>query len=391
MNKFMQNKKIIHLVLIGISLLFFYSCKGEGIFYNLRDEVLIANSSFDDEADIRSLFILSGDIYAVGTSLWVKESGASGWDQLHLPNSIDKGIGALTSAVSYNNNIYASFYQNGASSIFYYDTGSSTWSVAATALPASDDNYILFSDPDDPNNLYINQVGYGSSSNEQTNLYLVNTPTFSLAASTPLVTLNHPVVSMTYDSRNTNYWLVANSSYESENFDTGVVYRSDNWSTPVIGFESGAYNEIQAIPLDGSNTLLLLGFVNGNIQYGLNDFSDSANLSSGNSSDMLESFLSLPTTDISTATVLGGIANLSSFASQGYITLSYTYNSTGNTVTMTKTANIADDNNYNSSTLISSHIYSMVSTGTPSLYQVYAATGNGIWRFDSNTQEWALE
>lgn len=399
----MKNFKTI--ILLPIVLILSFACKGEGIFYTLRDEVAISNAGFADDADIRKILELSdGSLIALGNSLWIK-SGNSGWNSLSIPSSLVSTT-ALTSAVVYQGNLLVSFHDRDSSYIFSYDRGASQWSNAietGTQLPSSSSNYYLFVDENNDSNLFVNERGRGEGYIGPGKLYYFNTATLDF--STALVDnpgntddseiILNPVQDVVFDG--TNFLvLISDRSYSGD----GKLYQainlgsspelSDVTPTELAAFDLGT----AAIRTIDSQSLLLISAFQEDSSYVFSAASSSWSSDTWSSislgSKRVESFS--PMID---NLLIAGVYNSQNTNQEGYVEL---YLSNGE---LTQRGNtVALDNNLNSSELVNSIVLdwyldwkddSDITMG----YYLYAAGSQGIWKLNKDNLtdpgEWTQE
>lgn len=384
------------------------SCKGEGIFYTLRDEIKIENSNFSDDAIIDKLFLISdtsGTLHSIaaGAVLW-KRTETTEWSMLPFPENMDKSDTYITSIASYQGFIYAVFRKKSpeTSYIYYYDLDNNTWTNAlASALPVSSDTYYLFSDPDNGSWLYINQRGYGENGNGK-HLYYFNT--VSLDFTGAIISLNGseditiPVISIDYDG--TNYWLISNSTFVSRNSNIYTASTATPRTFSIVDstvVEADQFQTVKTVSTSSGNIILLGKKMGTGLEY-RTPSGDWNNLSVGNLDGdfSLYNFTDLnPDNEsfpILNNYIICGIYNISNKNDQGYILLDYS-NPENLTVS---SVNISDRNNYNSSELPNSAVNGIVQvfyndTDHSQGYKLYAASNNGMWSFDSQTSLWKQE
>lgn len=390
-------KQILKYTLIFL-LVSLYSCKGEGIFYTLRDEIEIENAKFSDDATITSIFTIydSSSVLhsiAAGAVIWERTEN-TGWNRLPYPANMKRNETYVTSIASYQDNIYAVFRNKniGESYIYYYNLDNNTWTNAlASALPVSSDTYYLFSDPEDGSWLYINQRGYGENSAGK-HLYSFNSVTLDFASA--IVSLNgsvdipRPVISIDFDG--SNYRLISNSTLIS---GSSNLYISTDGTTFTIDANVDA-DQLQTVKTvsTSSGDLILLGKKMG---AGLEYYTPSGTWNNLSIGSIDGDFSLYNFTDLNPANgsipdyIICGIYNISNKNDQGYILLDY---SDPENLTVSS-VNISDNNNYNSSELPNSAVNGIIQLfiGATQDYKLYAASNNGIWSFSSQTSLWKQE
>lgn len=386
-----------------VLLLLLVSCKGEGIFYTLRDEIPIANSRFSDNATITSIFTitdLSSEIHTIasGAVLW-ERTESSTWRILPYPVNLNKSTTYVTSCVSYQGNIYTVFRDSGRSYIYYYNLNDSTWTNAlASLLPDENDNYYLFSDPENDAWLYVNQRAYGGESKY---LYFFNTASLDFSVPAAQVSLDGstdvtiPVISVDFDG--SNYFLISN--YTLQNRISSIYVASSGSANTFLNNDANVaadqFQEVETISTTAGNLLLVGKKMGTGLEY-RTPAGDWKDLGVGNIDGdfALFCFTDLnPQNDIGLQDlIIVGLYNLSNMNDQGYILIDY---SDPENLSIAST-NIADSNNYGSSELPNSavngiaHMYLNPADHSQG-YKLYGASNNGMWSFNSVSGLWTQE
>jgi len=383
---------------LALVFLLLISCKGEGIFYTLRDEIPIQNSRFPDDARLVNIFTITDGssivhTIATGAVMWERTENTS-WNILPYPPSFEKNDTYITSCVKYNGNIYTVFRNSDKSYIYYYDLDSETWTNASSSLPDLNDNYYLFSDPENDSWLYINQREYAGESKF---LYFFNTAMLdfsepvqvSIESSTDV---SIPVISVDYDG--SNYRLLSNITLQDGNSNLYVSSDGINFNIDAT-VNADQFQEVESISTAEGNLLLLGKKVGTGLEYQTPN-GDWKDLGVGNLDGdfALYNFTDLnpDNNDNLLDLVIVGIYNITNMNDQGYILMDY---SDSENLTLSAT-NIADRNNYNSSELPNSAVNGIVQIFYNDLdqtegYKLYAASNNGLWSYDSLTSLWKQE
>ncbi len=390
------------------------ACSGEGLFYTIENEEKIVDNNMENVKFEKVIVIDGGtnEYYvALGSRIWYREISGSAWNVLSLPGSATH----ISSMVQYNSDILYTVRTGDGSAIYKIDDpGTNGMSVGSlisnsTTGPSVSGNYVnyrLFADSDGSVlclNIFETEddddlTPYSSALYTAGAADITDFSDFTVSAAAALDLNNKPVKSMAFDA-GSNAWLIYNdiNSGDDDYDDLGshgvLISSADNFgsdATVESGQGAGFY---QTVHYDTSNNVLLLSirteystsgssfnlsyyygsaWTTAPWGYGFNDFLFDTNLTSGDNY------------------MIGCTMSDNVTSADGYTLLNISDIATGIS-SLEDSDIIADEDNYSSSDLIDSAIYSMDIYLNGSDYILLAGTSSGIWTLNSTTMVWSQE
>ena len=388
------------------------ACSGEGLFYTIENEEKIVDNNMEN-VKFNKVIVIDGtsDYYvALGSRIWYREISGSNWNVLSLPGSASH----ISSMVLYNNDILYTVRTGDGSALYKIDDpgtngmNSGTLVANSTTGPAGSGNFMnyrLFADSDGSVlclNMFETEddddlTPYSSALYTASTGDITDFSDFTLSGS-GLDLNNKPVKSMAFDA-GSNAWLIYNDidSGDNDYDDLGshgvLISSTDDFSSisaVVSGQGSGYY---QTVHYDTTNSVLLLSirteyasggssfalsyyfgstWTTASWEYGFNDFLFDTNLTAGDNY-----IIGCTMSDYVTSGDGYTLLNISDIA--------------GGISSLDDSDIIADEDNYSSSDLIDSAIYSMDIYLNGSDYILLAGTSSGIWTLNSTTMVWSQE
>jgi hypothetical protein len=407
-----MNKKITPTLFLLMIILIFNSCSGEGIFYNIQNEVKIIDKGLPNAKflDVHNTDPLSSGGYYIarGVKLWYRsKSISSEWTKIDMPSGAD----AIQSSTMYNGDFYYTVKIGDSAALYRVDNADTTAPGSGvrvfTVNPATSGNYIvlqLFSNEDSgQNRIFMNTIEYNSARNSISSTLRYQEagvePVITSSALFPSCVVNsvstYPVMGMAFgdDTNNANRaegnaWIIYNEG------DRGYLYRStdnfDSVSTNVSPTSTGKYEAVYGRNI--TPDLVVLSVVEGEI----NKLYSNSNAALGNtwsSTDTGTVYLSCFAWADSLVTnyIVAGAKSSSSYNKGIYLINSASLSVAADGGTL------ADSANYSSSDLKNSSVYGiMVDENAASTTAVLAATSKdssngGIWFLNGTKKIWNHE
>ncbi|MBN2627696.1 MAG: hypothetical protein JXA95_13590 [Spirochaetales bacterium] len=394
----MTLRKTTILSLLILTLLLLAACSGEGLFYTIQNEVLVqdnnmSNIKFEDVLATNNYYI------ALGSKIWYRQKSSETWNVLDTPGD------SISSMAFFDSKLFYAVRSGNSAQVYSVpiDSGFSR-TQEYTSSPVSSEGYVwlqLYSDvPAGNDRIVLNRVAYSSDATTvvASSLHIYDkTGGDSSFGSSVLDLGSYPLTKKGVAfGTGTNMWVISNESTSLSS--GGVLYTTTDGSTFTTSSPGSEY--YQAISYNSAKDVLLLSTRNdysnssasfnlrycsdillgtpawhetGDIDYFISDFSyNGTTLSNYVVAGTISDYLTNPTKTVS-----------------GYVFLNVS--DTTSISISEESGLLADQDNYESSDLVDSYVYSLKLLSDTTYDTAIAATSTGVWTLSSSSGDWTQE
>ncbi|MDC7224507.1 MAG: hypothetical protein PQJ60_12255 [Spirochaetales bacterium] len=414
-------------ILISLSLImFFTACSGEGLFYTIETEELVEDSNMEN-IKFSDVVVTTSYYVAKGKYLWYREIDDSSWSM------IDSSLDSISSVVLYNSVLYYAGRDGDNGYVYELDIdtdGPSEGTQVCEIEPDSGD-YTWLQLFSNGSRMFLNRVDYEYDDDDDPYVtlselyYTADTATADIetafttsSTTTPLLIVDDedgdywPLQSegMAFGSSGET-WILFNDVDEDEDLEEGgLLYydASGNFTTSTDlddytelsdYMDDHYYNSIYFADTDYSDWLLIStrsdwSATDTSLFYvydsdGDTDWTDETwneNDEDDDCDNLYSSFVY--NSEVSDYVIACTVSDYYIDA-DGYVLIDVT--DTDSLSIDSDEDDMADEDNYESSDLEDSSVYSMVFDTNATDYAIVAATSTGVWTFDSDSLEWSQE
>ncbi|MDC7221266.1 MAG: hypothetical protein PQJ59_15120 [Spirochaetales bacterium] len=433
-------KKIIILITLSL-LLFFTACDGEGLIYTIETEELVDDNNLEN-IKFTDTVVTNDYYYALGKYIWYQDADGGDWSR------IDSSLDSLSSMVLFNGTVYYTGRIGSSAYVYTIDESGTSPVESSTAVCEITTSYDyvwlqLFSSGTDPDStsdvMYLNQVEYEYDDDDDP--YVENSLLFYTDGSdiegdfdddtaTYLEIVDDddgdywPIQSegMAFNVSGGEAWLIFNDIDPDEDPEEGgtLWYSTDNFSTATdmssadadddddYDYDIADYNhyyhaiyyaDISSGGTYSYNYLLISSrsdwsATDTSLLYASNDYDGDSWVTwyeNDEDDDCDNLYSCFVYNDKVSDYIIASTRSDYYIDADGYVLIDISDDDPSSLSIGSDDDDMADEDNYESSDLEDSSVYSMTFDTNNSDFALVAGTSTGVWTFDSSDLEWTQE